>query len=67
MSADEEKKVDPYMNDCFAFIHDELGTRAWMPVYVNQTHPTTKDEFFLFAALAPQDIEKKFYPNMNGR
>ncbi len=59
MSEKEETKVDPYMNDCYAFIHNTLGTEAWIPVYINQSIPETKDEFFLFSALAPQNIREK--------
>jgi len=47
------------MNDCYAFIHDALGSEAWIPVYIDQTTPETKDEFFLFSALVPQEIREK--------
>lgn len=55
MSEKEERKVDIHMNDCFAFIHDALGTEAWIPVFINQSIPEIMDDFFLFSALAPQD------------
>jgi hypothetical protein len=59
MSERKEQKVDPYMNDCYAFIHDVLGSGAWIPVYFHQSIPETKDEFFLFSALAPQESQDK--------
>lgn len=59
MNEKKEQEIDPYMNDCYAFINDALGTGAWIPAYIHQTIPETKDELFLFSALAPQDSQDK--------
>jgi hypothetical protein len=50
-----EQKNDPFMNDCYGFIHEKLGTSAWIPLYVHWTMPKTNDDFLLFPALVPED------------
>jgi len=56
MSQKKDQPIDPYMNDCYSFIHDMLGTEYWIPLYINQTISGTKDEFFLYSALIPQGL-----------
>jgi len=46
------------MEDCYAFVQNKLGTNAWIPLYIHQNIPKTADDFFLFSALAPQDLKE---------
>jgi hypothetical protein len=55
MSQNNDRSIDPYMNDCYSFIHDIIGTKSWIPLYVNNILPHTNDEFFLYSALIPQE------------
>lgn len=55
MSEKKDQQIDPFMNDCCSFIKDRLGIGAWVPLFTHEIHPKTKDDFFLFSAIAPED------------
>lgn len=58
MSQSRESKTDPRMEDCYAFIHNILGTSEWIPLYANQKIPEPTDEFYLISALVPENLEE---------
>ncbi|GAB6284260.1 MAG: hypothetical protein STSR0009_04590 [Methanoregula sp.] len=56
-----EQKIDPFMNDCYAFIYDVLGTGAWIPVYEHKSIPETKDELLLLVSLLKHHSSHNFF------